>query len=160
MSIYRSENYSRSCPNATFSNLSFSPILEVISPHCKFQSNSIFLTFMPIVLCWAERGQILTPHSWCFLLHRGVSVHILRTFSSLSLILLQERGREFSIWGFGDKELFIADQHPPPAFPLWNLLAFPKCYRSKSPVVTHTACACLARRVWIQGMRLGSPFLL
>lgn len=87
---------------------------------------------------------------------------ILYTFSSLSLSLLQERGREFSIWGFRDKELLIADQHPPPSFPVWICFLFPflKCYRSKSPVVTHTVYAWLARHIWIQGMKLGSSFLL
>lgn len=162
MSIYPSENYARTCPNVTCSNISFSPILKVISLYWKFQSNSIILSFMPIVLCWAER-EILTPHSWYFLLHRDLSIHmILCTFSFLSLSLLQERGREFSIWGFRDKELLIADQHSPPSFPVWICFLFPflKCYRSKSLVVTHTVYAWLARHVWIQGMKLGSSFLL
>lgn len=159
MSIYPTENYSRTCPNATFSNVSFSPIPEVISLCCKFQSNSFVLSFTPVVFVLGRKRADTYSLLLRFPSSQRAIYRTLCTFSSLSLILLQERGREFSIWEFGDQELFIEDQRPPPSFTLWNLLAFPKHYRSKSLVATHTIYAWLARHVWIQGVWLGSSFI-
>lgn len=160
MSIYPTENYSRTCPNATFSNVSFSPIPEVISLCCKFQSNSFVLSFTPVVFVLGRKradtySLLLRFPSSQRAIYLQDTMHILLPLTNSSA----RKGKGVLHMRFGDQELFFADQRPPPSFTLWNLLAFPKHYRSKSLVATHTIYAWLARHVWIQGMWLGSSFI-
>lgn len=61
MSIYRSENYSRSCPNATFSNISFSPILEVISLTVNFKATQLFSPLCQLFSVGQKKGRYLLP---------------------------------------------------------------------------------------------------
>lgn len=136
------------------SNVCFSPNLEVICLHCKFQSKSIVFSLVALVLCWGGRGGSLTPHFWCFLLHRGgggdIYIYKLCTFSSFSLILPQERRRKFSVWRFGTRNYALQTSTVLHLFLSGIALHCRSVIEAGLPAMPG----------WIQGMGLGSSFLL